>query len=312
MMKIKKIIGAVLSSVVMISVMLSYGTVAFASKDKLPAVETENFKYCGVYDDYGLYDSSELAELNALVQETAENINMYVAIYLSGTDLSDPATETFADEFSEDLFGENTDNVVYYMDLSGGIPAYDYISTSGMAALVYTDERNDGSDNRIDKMLESIFNYLPSSGEEIDKYDITNGIQEICRQLEMYAEKGAKSGYYCYDSNDGKYIYQKNGTVLVTSKKPITIMFKFIVPGIIAGIIISIVLFFIIKSNYRFKTSCDSSVYVAKNATKFTVKCDRFIREYTTKTKIESKSSGGGGSHGGGGGGSHGGGGGHR
>ena len=92
-------------------------------------------------------------------------------------------------------------------------------------------------------------------------------------------------------------------------------MIKYLPVGMLCGIVIALIMFFSIKSTYKFKKSCDSSVYVERNETDFTVRDDRFIRQYTTKTKIESSSSSGGSHHSGGGshgGGSHGGGGRHR
>lgn len=278
------------------------------------ANNSEYLKNCGVYDDFGILSENELQELDELIKSTSEKIDMYVAVYLSEINLTDPDTITYSENRYEEFFGENTDGLFFYMDLSGKQPAYDYISTSGMAALVYTDENNDGTDNRIDKMFDNIYTYLPSSGETVYASDIKQGIEEFCRQLEKYADKGVKSGYYCYDSIDDKYIYEKNGKAVVSEHKPMAAMLNFLPQGIGIGIIAGVIIFFIIKSTYRFKKGVNSSVYVSQDETNFTFSEDRFIRQYVTKTKIESSSSSGGSHHSGGshGGGSHGGGGSHR
>ena len=281
----------------------------------LSAGAEKDFSNCRIYDEYDVFKDDKLEELNGLIEQTAEEIDMYIAVYISKTDLDDLETERFSEQCYEDIFGENTDGVFFYMDLSGGRPAYDYISTSGMGALVYTDYRNDGESNIIDKMFDQIYNYMPSSGEIIDSVDIELAIEEFCRQLEIYAEKGAKSFYYSYDSADGKYIYESGGKAVVSGHKPFFVMIKYLPVGMLCGIVIALIMFFSIKSTYKFKKSCDSSVYVERNETDFTVRDDRFIRQYTTKTKIESSSSSGGSHHSGGGshgGGSHGGGGRHR
>lgn len=304
MTEIKRLAGIFFSALIILTALIPLSV--RAEKD---------FSNCRIYNEYSLFEDYEMEELNNLVEQTAKKIDMYIAIYISNTDLSDSETETFAENVYEDMFGENTDGVFFYMDLSGGRPAYDYISTSGMGALVYTDYRNDGENNVIDKMFKQIYNYMPSSGEEINPADIKLAIEEFCRQLEIYADKGAKSFYYSYDSADGKYIYEKNGKAVVSKNKPLFTMIKYLPIGASCGIVIAIIMFFVIKSTYKFKKSCDSSVYVERSETNFTVRDDRFIRQYVTKTKIESNSSSGGSHHSGGGshgGGSHGGGGSHR
>ena len=134
---------------------------------------------------------------------------------------------------------------------------------------------------------------MPSSGEEIKSADIESTIEEFCNQLKKYAEIGAERFYYSYDSSDGKYIYQSGGKVVVSTHKPLFVMLKYMPAGIIAGILTAIVMFFSIKSTYKFKKSCNSDVYIERNETNFTERQDRFIRKYTTKTKIQSSSSGG-------------------
>lgn len=312
MVRIKNIIIGIMSVLFVYLFLVPFSGVVFAENDN-----EEYFKNCGLYTEYGLFSESEFEEINETIRKTAEEIDMYVLVYISSTNLTDPQTEVFADEMYEDMFGENTDGLLFYMDLSGGVPAYDYISTSGKAILTYTDSKNDGSSNRIDSMLEEIYKYLPSSGEEIKANDIKLGIEEFCRQLKIYAKMGAKKNYYAYDSADGKYIYMKNEKAIVSSTKPLFVMFRplnvFI--GLLTGLVFGVIMYFIIKNTYKFKKSCDSSVYVSRNNSNFTERNDIFIRQYTDRRRIESSSSGGshhssgGGSHGGG---SHGGGGGHR
>jgi len=310
MMSIKKIAGILFSSLIMITSFIPVIAEAGISS-------SENFKNCGVYDTSGTLSGDELEKINESVIQTAKEIDMYIAVFINIKDMSDSQTETFAEECYEDMFGENTDGVLFYIDLSDGKPLYDYISTSGMGALIYTDYINDGEDNVIDRMLDQIHKYLPSSesGKKADSSDLKLAIEEFCSQLKIYSDKGAKSFYYNYDPVDGKYIYESGGKAVVSSHKPFFVMFEFLLPGVISGIVIGIVAFFIIKNTYKFKKSCDSSIYVANDETDFTVREDRFIKQYTTHRKIERESSSGGSHHSGGGshgGGSHGGGGRHR
>ena len=278
---------------------------AFAASDNSAIGFDGDTSACRVYDDKGLFTDEELEELNELVQETADELDLYIAIYLSGTARTESETQYLSDEAYEELFGADSDGVFYYMDLSEQYSAYDYISTSGKAMLLY--------DDHIDAMLESIFLYLPASGEPIISDDIAAGIDKICRTLKSYDREPGKFEYE-YDSYTDKYIYYKDGKTVISSSKPASVVLRnALMFGLPAGLIAGLLFYFITKSRYKFKQSCNPHVYVSHEKTNFTQREDRFIRTYTTKTKIESSSSSGGGSGGShGGSGSHGGGGGHR
>lgn len=301
----KKIIKLITGAAVCLLIVSCSMINAFAASDNSAIGFDGDTSACGVYDDKGLFTDDELEELNELVQETADELDLYIAIYLSGSAMSETYTEYFADYAYEELFGADSDGVFYYMDLSEQYSAYDYISTSGKAMLLY--------DDHIDAMLESIFLYLPASGEPIISDDIAAGIDKICRTLKSYDREPGKFEYE-YDSYTGKYIYYKDGKTVISSSMPASVSLRnALMFGLPAGLIVGLLFYFITKSHYKFKQSCNPHVYVSHEKTNFTQREDRFIRTYTTKTKIESSSSsggGGGGSHGGSG--SHGGGGGHR
>ena len=274
--------------------------------------KTKNFANCQVYDEKGLFTDDELKQLNKLVYDTAKDINMYFAIYLSSEARSDDDTQNFADTHYEDLFNMDTNGLIYYMDLSGQTSPYDYISTSGRAMLVYPNERDAGSDNVIDKMLGRIFMDLPASGEEITASQIYKGIGTICSQLETYNEQSREDSIYAHDPYKNTYIYEKNNETIISSTKPLMSARKYIMPGLGVGIIAFLITFFSIKQSYKFKSSCSPMAYVDKGNTGLSVCKDDFLREHVTKVRIQSSSGGGSHGGGGGGGGSHGGGGGHR
>lgn len=298
-----KAISAAISCAVILSCSMISAFAASSSKNYAKGFDGDT-SLCGVYDEKGIFSDDELDELNELVQDTSDDLNLYILIYLSDTARSDASTETFADESYDDTFGTDTDGVFYYMDLSEQYSAYDYISTSGKGLLLY--------DSNIDSMLESIFNYLPASGEEIYSSQIKSGIMEICRQFKKYGKDTLGFFDYEYVSDTGKYVYYKDGATVVSYKRPAAARLVWLLIGAVIGIIVAVICYFVTKSHYKFKKSCNPQVYVARGETNFAVRDDRFIRTYTTKTKIETSS--GGGSHGGGhsSGGSHGGGGGHR
>lgn len=288
-----------------LAVILTFSALSVSAADNAPAKGYDgNVSECKVYDDKELFTDAELDELNEIVQETSEELGLYIAVYLSNYRYSESQTLIAADEFYEDLFGADTDGLIYYMDLSERPSPYDYVSTSGKAMLVY--------DNQIDFMLDEIFEHLPASGEPIESEEIYDGIRSICSIIK-YRYSEPDSNDVVYDSYTKKYIYYKDGKTLISSHRPFNyILRRGFIAGIPVGIIVGLLFYFITKHNYKFKPSCNSSIYVEHDKTNFTQREDRFIRVYTTKTKIESSSSsgGGGGSHGGSG--SHGGGGGHR
>lgn len=207
------------------------------------------------------YDS-----INRLVQKTADKLNMNIMIYIAGSsdyDKTDGQIESFANSLYNDAFGKNTKGVVYYMDVSGRSPAYDYFMSSGYADDIYRSKQM--------VILDKTAEYLPPSDKTVTSADIENASEAFLRQLEVNYPKG-----------------NGNLTTLILS--------------IVLGLVTAVIVFLAIKSHYRFKKSQDSSVYVANGKTNFREKHDMFIRKYTTKTKIQTNNGGGGGSHGGGGG----------
>lgn len=262
----------------------------------------------GIFDGYDFFDDSEEQALTQLIQSKAEQLDMNIYVFIAGAGQrrkSDYDTECFADDKYDELFGEDTDGVFYFMDFSGRKPAYDYISTSGKAVLFYQ--------SHIQDIFSNLNKVLPSSNNtDFKQYkdDINQAVQLFLTGLEKYA--GNTSGYY-YDRSSGKYFYYKDDKLMITTKPPLA---RRLIPLAIAlplGFVVAVIFYFATKSKYKFKVSANPATYVSQEKTVFTVKNDIYIRTHTTKTKIESSSSGGG--HGGGGhshSGGHGGGGSHR
>lgn len=256
-------------------------------------------------DNADIIENSD--DITELIQQTSEELQMNIYVYIAGSsdyNKSDYEIETFADSYYDEIFGEETDGVFYYIDLSGRSPAYDYISTSGKAVLLY--QKN------IDNIFSQLDNYLPASGQTVYSEDIENAIEEFLNLLKRYSNKIPSSMEYYYDESSGKYMFMKNGEFLVSRNKPITYNLFFMGICIIIGLVTTVIVYFVTKHRYKFKKSQNSMVYVKNEKTVFNKNIDMFIRTYTTKHKIETSSSSG--SRGGGGhsGGGHGGGGHHR
>lgn len=249
-----------------------------------------------IEDDYGLFsqDQQTLDDLNKKVQETAEKLEMNIYIFLAGPDYryqTDSATVIFSDDSYDSIFGEDTDGVFYYLDISGKSPACDHISTSGRAVLWYQDS--------IDAIFSRLDAYLPASGSTVYPDDIAQALEVYLGLLESCQDTSGGLSYY-HDESSGKYFYYKGGEFYVSKSRPPAMDLIYAVSSVVAGLIVALIIYFVVKRKYRFKSSTDASVYVSRERTRYFQKEDTFLREHTSRTRIESSS---GGSRGGGGGG---------
>lgn len=294
----------VIINVLLVVMMFAILFIQSATKTDLAKGFDGNYVNSSFMDNTGLIKNSD--ELIELVKETAKKLEMNIFIYSAGTsdkNRSDYDIEQFADGFYDEIYGENTDGVLYYMDVSGRSPAYDYISTSGKAVLIYQEN--------IENIFTRLDNYLPSSTETVTAEHIDNAVKAFLVALEDYSTYKPSSLEYYHDKSSGKYMFMKNGEFVVSEHKPMVFNIILMSVFLVVGAVVALITYFIIAHNYKFKKSQNSIIYVKNENTVFRHKSDNFIRTYTTKHKIET-SSGGGGRSGGGGGGGHGGGGHHR
>lgn len=264
-----------------------------------------------------LSDAEFQAAMDEL-QEAADKSGMYVALWIGdsviGND-SDADTIAFCDDTYEDLFGINTDGVFLYLDMSGAPSLFDYLSTSGKGQFYYTDSEDY---NRVGTIIQEVEEHLPR-GEE----DLPAAIHSFCYNLEYYADQGVPTDkYYTYNKDTGKYLIMQDDQVQEVSELPkeytATLSWgTIIVIAIVIGLITGISSLLSIRKRYQFKTAGSMQNYLITNDVQYLQRTDRYLRTYTSRTKISSESSGGGGggggsSHSSSSGGSHGGGGGHR
>ncbi len=297
-------------NIVLVAVMVILLVVQSATKTDISKGFDGNTSNSSFFDNTGMVKNPD--EITEIVQETAEKLEMNIFIYAAGDSdryRSDYEIECFADDFFDEIYGENADGVFYYMDLSGRSPAYDYISTSGKAVLIYQ--------KKIEDMFDYINKYLPSSQQTVYAEDIQNAVQAFLSILKTYSDIQPNPFEYYHDKSSGKYMFMKNGEFVVSEHKPIIFNILVLAVCLVAGLIVSVIVFFVTKSRYKFKKSQNSNVYVKHEKTVFRRSTDTFLRTYTTKHKIETSSNNGSRSSGGSGGGhshsgGHGGGGRHR
>lgn len=248
-------------------------------------------------------------KLEAIMQTSADKIKCNIGIVITA-DLEGRTGKGFADKYSDDKFGKDSDSIVLLLLNRHDKPEYkdatvyrDWISTDGRARDLYDDH----IDGILDKTYRGLDNDFPG-GEPEHKY-------------EVYTTTNYGEGYFNTDSVQfymaGKYFCK----ALVSYKNPISRFFNnvvyFFASYPLFAVIMLIIPIFIMAgavkstvSKYTKKAPISASQYIDKSHFKVKREVDRFVREYTTSVTVSSSSRGGG--HGGGhhGGGGHGGGGG--
>lgn len=262
-----------------------------------------------IYDEAGRLLPEDYEFCVDCLQSASDQTGMNIAVVLGKQVRSEYMIENLADETYDEMFGKNTDGLLYYMDLSGAELSYDYISTSGMGQFYYSD--GDMAD-RINAIFDDVFPYLYPKGNE----DVVGAIEALADDVVYFYEVGIPENYYIYDDVYEQYFYIKDGKMQASNHRPY-VDFSYILTmgafGFFIGLIVALIVFFAVKSHYKFKASFSPTAYINRKNLVFSRQYDNFVRTYTTRTKIESSSGGRGG--GGGGGrssGGHGGGGRHR
>ncbi len=247
-----------------------------------------------IIDNYGFFNDDMLKSMNMLVEQSSEELEMNICIFIADDSyrMTDYETECFADDTYDKMYGEDSDGVFYFMDFTGEQPAYDYISTSGKAVLFYESCKED--------IFDAIAPNLPPSGlGDYSGYsdDITNAVKQFLTQLDYYYNN-TNLKYY-HDTSSDKYFYYKNNELVISDKPPFVKRLKILIFALPAGLVTALIYFFATKGKYKFKASANPVVYVSHDETKFNQRDDRFIRTYTTKSKIENNSGGSNGNSGG-------------
>ncbi|MDO5148341.1 MAG: TPM domain-containing protein [Oscillospiraceae bacterium] len=211
-----------------------------------------------VFDyDNSLSDEEEKL-LDESIKQAEQKYGLNIAIVITD-DLGTKSSMEYADDFYDDMFGINTDGILFLMDND---TQWDHISTSGRAISMY-------SESYIDRMFSAVTpalkrgSYFEASVKFLDMLDTGKGFR--------------------------------------------TAFFHYLPYGLIAGVIISLIACAVVVHSYKTKRKVSPRSYITENETHFTVKQDRYVRQYTTKVKIESDSSSGGGTHTSSSGGTHGG-----
>ncbi|MCH5208256.1 MAG: TPM domain-containing protein [Oscillospiraceae bacterium] len=238
-----------------------------------------------------------LEEMREVAEKTGLNIGIVITAELDGK-----KSKKYADDFSDDNFGLDSNSIVLLLFNSHDLPQYskevDQISTSGNAIDLFEKRINSIFDRIYDELEnKNVRSDLPSTPNVYKHYSSANyyiGCMKFCAAVERYGDPAMAFW---------------NGVVDFL----ISHLFAMFIGGII-GLVAALVFSSSIKKSYTKKSPISAAQYLDKNRTNITRREDIFIREYTTSYTTSSSSGGhGGGGRSGGGGGHHGGGGGrHR
>lgn len=249
---------------------------AVSSAAAVVCMTISTFAYsAGIDDQAGIYTSEQIAELEARQQEVADHTGWNIAVVTTDDGFGTDGYNAieYAEAYYDKTFGYSSSGILYLIDVD-----YRHFCISGEADYKYFD------DNRVRDMSNTCEKYYFD-------YDDVGNLNAFYDKVEYYYDKGPFT-------SDG-------------SAESAKIRFNFGAAAIV-GLIAAAIGVGVVWSRYKFHYQPTANNYLDGSRINFYRRTDRFVREFTTKAKIESSSGGGGGggSHGSSGGHSHGGGGG--
>ncbi len=233
----------------------------------------------GIDDQAGLYSSSDLKQLEEMQEAVADKTGWNIAVVTTDTGFGENNLDDaidFAENYYEDTFGSLSETgILYLIDLD-----WRHIVLCGEVDTVYF---NNARKNTMHDACEA--RYMD--------YDDIGNLETFYKYLEKYYDEGPYIYDEDYDPNDPYY----QNTVDYSNDGGVFSAGAFFLCGLIAAVIaiVSVI------SSYKFKYAPSANAYIDKSKINFYRRRDQYIREFTTKTKIESSSGGGGGRSSGGG-----------
>lgn len=245
----------------------------------------------GINDKAGLYSSSEIKKLEERQAEVSELTGWNIAVVTTNTGFGADgiAACDYAERYYDEMFGADSSSVVYLIDLD-----YRWIAMDG-------DVLNYFNSSRFDTMMDECeYCYR-------DYRDVEN-LETFYYYLEYYYSQGTVE----YDPNIGAKGDDFESSIEYYGSAPKFFRTDVFVAFLVTGAVIAAISIAIVVSRYKLHYAPTANCYLNSNTINYYRKNDYFVREFTSRTRIND-SSGGGSHHSGGsrrsGGRSHGGGG---
>lgn len=230
----------------------------------------------GIDDRAGLYSQSQLERLEEKQREVSELTGWNIAVVTTDTGFGTDGARamTYAEQYYDDTFGNDSSSVVYLIDLD-----YRHFAMDG-------DLLNYFNTNRLDKLISEC-------EKKYFDYDDVGNLETFYYYLEYYYNQGTVA----YDSNVGAKGKDFVPSMGIDEEFDFVILLTFMIAGAIVAAIASA----IVVSRYKFHHAPMANCYLNGNSINMYTRRDVFVREYTSRTRISSDSSSGGSSRGGGG-----------
>lgn len=228
-----------------------------------------------VFDNAGVISDEDEILLNMEIQSLAEELNWNIA-FVTTNSTDGKEIKMYAADYYDDLFGINTNGVIYAIDFD----TRKYAAVTSGEAILYLD------DYRLDKIIDGTVSYLKSQD-----------YVQVCRTFLSMTDNYYKNGIPDSNSN---YTINENGDY---TKKPAdkkSTVLKALAGGLFVGIIISVIVIVTVLIRYRKHAPASAAVYMDQKNSLYRVKTDTYLRSYKTSRYIGSNDSGSSGSSGGG------------
>ena len=253
----------------MIKKLITIMVTAFAAM--LTAIVPTSAWSAGINDMAGLYSDAEIEHLEARQEEVSELTGWNIAVVTTdvGFGLDGVNACDYAEEYCYDTFGDDPDSVVYLIDID-----YRWISMDGDLLNYFNSSR---------------FNTMMDTCEDcyMDYNDVEN-LEIFYHYLEYFYNEGTVE----YDPSIGALGDDFEDAIEWDDEK--TIDLTMIFGGFIAGLIGAAISIGIVLARYKTHLAPSANAYLNRSSVNMYNNQDYFVREYTTRTRIESSSSGGG------------------
>lgn len=255
------------------------------------AAETEKVK-----DSLGLLKEEELKEVQSLIDGVVKDYGLDVVI-VTTEDTEGKSSRDFADDYYDyNGFGAGSDKSGLLLLINMKEREL-WISTTGKAIDIFTDAR-------ISEMVSAVGGFL-------SKADYYNSCKEFISKVRFYADKGIPEGQHRIDTEapgtvPGGQESAAPGTYLERVARQVQLPAVYITATVVA-----LIATILASLSSKGKITISNRTYEEEGSFKLTASSDDYIRETTTRVRIQNDSgSGGSSTHHGSSGRSHGGGGG--